>query len=137
MATIAAAAKVTRTRKPSSFAPRVKVTLNVHSESTADVTTTSLGASLKAFYEAQGAAVRVVSRSRKSATGKPSAGPSNLMVYIAPAGHTFAAVAERGVRLDSETAKMLRAFAEKMGLDPNDPASITAVARALVSKANA
>lgn len=145
MPTGTAVVKAKRTRTPSPFTPRTRVTVSVHNDGVDTDTgnTTSLGEALTELFTSQGYAVRLVSRVRKARkspktglTGTPK-GPSTLMVYVAPSGYKFAATVERGVRLDSETAKLLRAVAEKMGLDPNDPASLSAVAKALATKANA
>ena len=123
--------KQTRNRKPSAFSPRVRVTISTHADVTDVTATEAQEAITKAFGEKY--AVRAVSRTRKTKTGKPSAGPANVMVYIAPQGFTFAASAERGVRLDAETANLLREAAAKLGVDANDPAGLIAVAKALAS----
>ena len=59
------------------------------------------------------------------------------MVYVAPQGFEFpsATAAKGGVRLDKDTADMLRGIAAAMGLDPSKPESIMAVAKALAAKA--
>jgi hypothetical protein len=143
MASTAPAAKGTRTRTPSPFTPQTRVTVSTHNDiDGSEANTSALGELLKESFEGSGFAVRLVSRIRKNRKTKSgqtgtASGPSSLMVYVAPSGFKFATVAERGVRLDSETAKLLRSVAEKMGLDPNDPASIVAVAKALAQKANA
>lgn len=137
-------AKATRNRKPSPFTPAVKVTISVHNDATGvDVTSTALETMLNETY-GEGHVTRTVSGRTRTVKAKPGkvvktkpAGPVSVMYYIAPEGYKFAAATERGVRLDSDTAKLLRAVAEKMGLDPNDPASIGAVAKALAQKATA
>lgn len=122
-------------RQPSPFEATTKVTVLVHKDCEAlDASVTSLSSLFNAEYS-DAYAVRSVHRTR--AMGGPDKVPS-LSVYIAPKGYEFAKQAEaRGVRLDSSVADLLRAVASKMGLDPSDPASINAVAKALASKANA
>ena len=128
-------AKVTRNRKPSLFAPAHRVTLAYHAD-VAPKTLTELTEEFEVAYAPL--AVRVVSHTRaRKAGSKAAAGPTAVMVYVAPEGYKFAATGERGVRLDSETANLLRAVAQSMGLDPNDSASIVAVAKALATKAQA
>lgn len=134
MADTATKAKVTRNRAPSPFAPKLKVTISAHAETTPDASAQSIG-ELFATTFGDSYSVRTVSRSRISKSGKAATGPASLMVYIAPKGYEFAKTGERGVRLDSETANLLRAVAAQMGLDPNDSASIVAVAKALAHKA--
>ena len=126
--------KVPRVRQPSPFRPTVKVTVSVH-KSTDDFHGTAPELSY-ILTEALGSAyaVRTISRTRKVAGGK-AAGPTSLMVYVAPRGFEFAKTGERGVRLDAETANLLRDIASQMGLDPNDSASIVAIAKALAQKA--
>lgn len=140
----ATAAKTPRKpRTPSPFTPKTRVTIAVHNDVTTDAAdTTKLSETLTSAFESAGLAVRIVSRTRKprksTKTGKVAAkstGPSTMMVYLADKDFKFATTAERGVRLDSDTAKLLRQVAETMGLDPNDPASIVAVAKALAVKA--
>lgn len=130
----AAGDKATRTRAASPFKATVKATIAVHNESDADATVAAIGQVLSDHF-GTGYAVRTVSRSRATKSGKPSAGPASLMVYIAPTGYEFPKAGERGVRLDADTANLLRGIASRMGLDPNDPASIVAVAKALAAKA--
>ena len=123
------------TRQPSAFHPTVRCTVLVHSSVDSPVTG-SLNAIKDLFEQEYGDAyaVRAVSRTRN--TGKAHTGPATLAVYIAPQGYEFAkASVERGVRLDADTANLLRSVAAKMGLDPSDPASIMAVAQALAKKA--
>jgi hypothetical protein len=140
----ATAPSTKRTRTPSPFTPQTRITVSTHSDVDAsEANTSTLGELLQESFQGSGFSVRLVSRirkarkSRKTGLTGTASGPSSLMVYVAPEGYKFATQAERGVRLDSETAKLLRSVAEKMGLDPNDPASIVAVAKALATKANA
>lgn len=134
----ATTAKATRNRKPSPFAPVTRVTFAVHGDvDNAGFLPTALGTMLSETFGEY--SVRTVSRTRTAKGGKAKAasGPASLMVYIAPEGYKYAATTERGIRLDSETANLLRGVAESMGLDPNDSASIIAVAKALAAKATA
>jgi hypothetical protein len=115
------------------------VTVAVHADLDGSIANTSALAEM--LTEAFGPlSVRAVSRTRTAKGKAPKVdaakGPASLMVYVAPEGYKYAAAAERGVRLDSETANLLRGVAESMGLDPNDPASIVAVAKALAQKAS-
>ena len=130
MATAETATKARAARKPSPFTPTVKVTVTVHSS----IDPLEAGVSIVGdiFEKVYGPsfAVRAVSRSR----GDSHEGPPSLMVYLAPKGYEFPKSTERGVRLDAETANLLRGIASSMGLDPNDSASIVAVAKALALK---
>ena len=128
-------AAIKRTRQPSPFTPQVKVTVSTHENvGGTSATTAELGSSLESYFKSKGFATRAVSRSRKGSG--PNTIPS-LMIYVAPQGHVWTATpSERGVRLDAETAKLLRGVAESMGLDANDPQSIIAVAKALATKAS-
>lgn len=126
--------KVPRVRQPSPFRPAIKVTVSVHKSTenfhgTAPELSAIISSALGSEY-----AVRTISRTRNVPGGK-AAGPASLMVYVAPRGFEFAKTGERGVRLDAETASILRDIAAQMGLDPNDSASIIAVAKALAQKA--
>lgn len=144
MATTEAAVKTRKSRTPSPFTPKTRVTVSVHNAVATDsASTTAISEALRELFTTDGLSVRIVSRVRKARKSRKTgivgtvSGPSSVMVYVAAADYKFATAAERGVRLDSETAKLLRMVAEKMGLDPNDPASISAVARALAQKASA
>lgn len=130
----ATAPKAKRNRKPSAFSPKIRVTLSSHAE-VGNLSVTEVGQALTDYFS--DFAVRTVSRTRKARKAGSTGGPANLMVYIAPAGFTWAAAAERGVRLDAETAGLLRQIAETAGLDPNDPAAIVQVAKMLAQKATA
>ncbi len=133
------APKVRRHRTPSAFRPTARITVNVHSD--LDVADTA-----KTFAELLATdfpmyATRVVARerhprkSRKTGATVTPTGPASATLYIAPEGYTFkSAPANRGVRLDADTANALRAIAAQLGLDPTDPAAINAVAKKLVEK---
>lgn len=133
--TATAPAATTRTRTASPFHPILKVTISRHEDATqASATPDEIGKVLAAAFP--GYSCKAVSRSRAAAAGSvKKAGPASLMLYVAPAGHTFAKTAERGVRLDAETANLLRTIAADAGFDPSDSASLLAVAKALASKA--
>lgn len=135
---------VRKTRTPSPFKPAARVTISLHHDvhqdalmGISDVPTT-----VADDFGQRGFATRIVTRERKPRksrkTGQllPPSGPWPVMIYVAPEGFEFTHAVERGVRLDSETARLLRSVAERMGLDPNDPASISAVAKALAQKAS-
>ena len=122
------------TRQPSAFHPTVKVTVLAHgSVNASDASLAYIQDVLTGAYTSE-YAVRAVHRTR--AAGGANKVPS-LSVYLAPLGYEFAKVAERGVRLPSDVADLLRSVAASMGLDPNDSASLVAVAKALASKASA
>ncbi len=126
-----ATVKTRATRTPSQFKANVKVTILTHA-SIASVDGVAEVAKLFEDTYSGTCAVRAVHRTR--AAGGADKVPS-LSVYLAPLGYEFAKVAERGVRLPSDIADMLRGIASSMGLDPNDSASIVAVAKALATKA--
>jgi hypothetical protein len=133
---MATTTRTTRTtRQPSPFHDIARVTVKVHDAAVIDVADDpqTLGQVL-AEYLGEGLAVRVVHRAKANTKGTSAPSAS---VYIAPAGYAFTAQrkAGGGVRLDADTAEMLRGLASDMGLDPNDSASIVAVARALARKA--
>lgn len=134
--TVAAPVKARRNRKASQFRSAVKATVSIHKDADIFASPAEVGDVLATHF-GESFAVRVVSRSRTTKSGMPSASPASVMVYIAPLGYEFAATKERGVRLDAETAGILRTLAAGMGLDPNDSASILAVAKALAAKATA
>src|SRR5450830_1439075 len=126
-----ATVKTRAARTPSQFKPTCKVTVLVHGSASApDATVTGIATLFEQSFS--GLAVRAVHRTR--AAGGAGKVPS-LSVYLAPLGYEFAKVAERGVRLPSDIADMLRGIASSMGLDPNDSASLVAVAKALATKA--
>ncbi len=132
MAEAKAATAKKRTRKPSPFKPTARITVSIHgSAAEAQNNGELIAADLAASYE--GFATRVVHRTREGA-GKDSI-PS-YMVYVAPQGYEFATATagKGGVRLDKDTADLLRTVAASMGLDPTDSASIAKVAKALAAK---
>ncbi len=122
------------TRQPSAFHPTVKVTVLAHGSIDPSAATLAYIQDVITAPYVGNLAVRAVHRTR--AAGGANKVPS-LSVYLAPLGYEFAKVAERGVRLPSDIADMLRGIAASMGLDPNDSASLVAVAKALATKASA
>jgi len=141
MATTTAAKAPRKARTPSAFHPTTRVTVSVHADVDSNIAnTTALSEIFTDAFSESGYSIRLVSRVRKARKSRKTglvgtaSGPSSLMVYLAPEGFKFATTAERGVRLDADTAKLLRMVAEKMGLDPNDPASLGAVAVALAQR---
>ena len=131
MAATATTTKTRAARQPSAFHPTVKVTVLSHGSIIAP-TVTEVSDILSSAYPTL--VVRAIHRTR--AAGGVNKVPA-LSVYLAPLGYEFAKVAERGVRLPSDIADMLRGIASSMGLDPNDSASLVAVAKALATKASA
>jgi hypothetical protein len=103
---------VKRTRKPTPFNPSLRVTVSVHKE--ADFSTASVADTLGRAIEKAGFAVRVNQRARRK--GSSGVGPQSAMVYVAPQGYEFASEKERGVRLNAETANLLRPIAEAAGI---------------------
>lgn len=142
MATATAPAEGTRKRTPSPFTPSIRATISVHTKANGAASVDAIGQDLQSLFS-DDYAVRIVTRARKSGiskrTGLPftGKGPASVMVYVAPKGYVFPSQTSRGVRLDVETADLLRKVASSMGLDPNDSASIIAVAKALAEKASA
>ena len=125
----------TRTRTPSPFANVANVSVHLHSAVAESIDPAALATTLSEAFAAKGYAVNVTG-GRTRSNAKVHGAPKSAL-HIAPADWKFAAPAkDRGVRLDSETAALLRTIAVSMGLDPNDNASIVAVAKALAAKAS-
>lgn len=110
--TATAKAKVRRNRKPSAFKPVFRVTLSLHGQVAAN--DVSNPASVLQSYFGKDYAVRVSQRARRK--GAKVIGPQAAMVYLAPKGYEFAVEKERGMRLDADTANLLRPIAEAAGI---------------------
>lgn len=123
-----------RNRTPSPFKSQSRVTISVHSDIADDVDATSATTStqLAQYFKSLGYDTRLVSRKRADAKtpGIPSA-----MLYVAAKGYEFPETAERGIRLDSETANEIKSAAATLGIDVNDKDALIKMLRSLAQTA--
>ena len=128
-----------RNRAPSPFHSQSKVTISVHEDLTDEAglygdefQLNAVSTFLANHFNELGFATRLVSRKRAEAKvpGIPGA-----MLYIAAKGYEFPASAERGIRLDSETANEIKEAAAVLGIDVNDKDALIKMLRSLAAAA--
>ena len=125
-----------RNRAPSPFHSQSKVTISVHEDLSDDIAGTfdlhTVSTLLANHFAELGYGTRLVSRKRAEAKvpGIPGA-----MLYIAAKDYEFPATAERGIRLDSETANEVKAAAAALGIDVNDKDALIKMLRSLAQAA--
>ena len=126
-----------RNRAPSPFEPGAILSISVHTdlsdEENEETYLTVDPVELMRVVQAQFSdyATRITTRRREGAVDPiPSA-----RLYIAPQGFEFPTETEKGVRVDSETANLIKSAMKNLGLDADDKESRDKFLKALLSKA--